>query len=102
MTFQERNRDPKKKDEEMMEAVLKAGKDGSDPTLKEGWSRLSPFTLQFIHPQGKGYAFVTNVQNEWRFIIQPNGEAKIEGKAQILQTATKRVEEALSQVTRAK
>lgn len=100
MSFIEPGKDPKKKAEEMMDAILQAGKEGKDRTLQPGWTRLTNLTLQFIHPKGTGYGFVTWINNEWVYVIAPNGQEQIKDKAAILQTATSKVESVLSQVTR--
>lgn len=97
--MQEANKSPKQRDEEMMDALITAGREGADATVKPGWSRLTALTLQFIHPKGTGYGFVTWVNNEWTYVIAPNGQAQIKGTAAILQTATSKIESVLSEMS---
>jgi len=78
----EDRRDPKVKDKEAMEALLKKE--------RSGWTRISPLTLQYVSPHG--YGFVTNVDNEWKWIAHPNGQDRMDGTASILQTATETVQ----------
>ena len=78
----EDTRDPKIKDKEMMEAVMKRE--------RKGWTRLTALTLQYVAPSG--YGFVTWADNEWKWVAAPNGQPQKKGTASILQTATTAVE----------
>jgi hypothetical protein len=76
----------KKRDAEMMEAVLKQE--------KEGWSRISSTTLQFIRPTGHG--FVLFVRGQWEWMADRNGTPRETGTCSLLEAAMQEVQNVIN------
>ena len=67
----------RKRDEQMMKAVLHQE--------REGWTRISSTCLQYVRPTGCG--FVTLVRKEWKWLADRNGEPRKQGTRTLLESA---------------
>jgi len=69
-------------DKGMMDAVLK--------TNKEGWTKLTNTTWQYVRPSGNG--FITFIMGNWKWMANPNGQPRVEGSCKLIESAMQAVQ----------
>jgi hypothetical protein len=74
-------------DKKIMDAVLKRE--------REGWSRVSLLTIQYVHPSGFG--FCTQIQGQWEWIAHPAGQDRKQGVRTLMESAMRDVENEVNQ-----
>ena len=73
-------------DKQIMGAILKRE--------REGWSRVSPLTFQYVHPSG--YGFITSIQGQWEWVADPAGQDRKKGARMLMESAMQDVQNAVN------